>query len=80
MDILWLSSTEWIGHLASVVVLSSFLMKNMLKLRIINMSGAVLFLIYGILIHSWPIITTNTVIFFIHVYHLLKLKGKPTPV
>ena len=72
IEILGISSTELIGHAASVVVLSSFLMKNMLKLRIVNMSGAVLFLAYGILIYSWPIITTNTIIFFIHVHYLVK--------
>ncbi len=76
IEILGISSTEWIGHMASVVVLSSFLMKDMLKLRIVNMSGAIIFLAYGILIHSWPVITTNSVIFFIHVYYLLIKKGK----
>ena len=76
IEILGISSTELIGHTASVVVLSSFLMKNMLKLRIVNMSGAVLFLAYGILIYSWPVITTNTIIFFIHVYYLIKRRNR----
>ncbi|MCK6649323.1 MAG: uroporphyrinogen decarboxylase [Bacteroidia bacterium] len=65
--------TEMIGYVASFIVLISFLMKNMIKLRIVNSVGCGLFVIYGILLHnSVPIILTNSVILFIHLYYLLK--------
>ena len=65
--------TEWVGYLASVVLMISFLMKNINTLRIINSFGAVLFIIYGIMLAiSWPIIITNTFILGVNVFYLNK--------
>ena len=67
------SSTEIVGYLASLIVLISFLMKNMKTLRIINTIGCVLFVAYGILLNfSIPIIITNVTIVAINIYYLLK--------
>lgn len=66
-----ISMTEWVGYLASLVLMISFLMKNISKLRIINSIGAVLFIFYGImLVTSWPIIITNTFILGVNIYYL----------
>jgi cytosine/uracil/thiamine/allantoin permease len=68
-----ISLTEWIGYLASLVLMISFLMKNINTLRIINSIGAILFVVYGImLVTSWPIIITNTFILGINIYYLSK--------
>lgn len=68
-----ISVTEWIGYLASLVLMISFLMKNINTLRIINSIGAILFVIYGImLVTSWPIIITNTFILGVNIYYLTK--------
>jgi uncharacterized protein with PQ loop repeat len=68
-----ISLTEWVGYLASLVLMISFLMKNINTLRIINSIGAVLFVIYGILlVTSWPIIITNTFILGVNIYYLTK--------
>lgn len=68
-----ISLTEWVGYLASGVLMVSFLMKNINTLRIINSFGAVLFVIYGIMLAtSWPIIITNTFILGINIYYLAK--------
>jgi uncharacterized protein with PQ loop repeat len=67
------SSTEIIGYLASLIVLISFLMKDIKKLRIINSVGCVLFVAYGILLNfSMPIILTNTAIAGINIYYLVR--------
>ncbi len=67
------SSTEIVGYLASLIVLISFLMKNMKTLRIINSIGCVLFVAYGILLgFSIPIIFTNVAIVGINIYYLMK--------
>lgn len=67
--------TEIIGYIASFVVLLSFLMKDILKLRIINFIGCSLFVVYGIMLqYSIPIILTNSVILLIHTYYLIKMK------
>ena len=71
-----ITSTELLGHFASLAVLSSFLMKDMIKLRLINMLGCLLFVGYGILLDfSIPIIITNASIFLIHVYYLVKSRN-----
>jgi len=65
--------TEWVGYLASLVLMISFLMKNINTLRIINSIGAILFVVYGImLVTSWPIIITNTFILGVNIYYLTK--------
>ncbi len=67
------SSTEIIGYIASFIVLVSFLMKDITKLRIINSIGCVMFVAYGILLgFSIPIIFTNVAIVGINIYYLIK--------
>jgi uncharacterized protein with PQ loop repeat len=68
--------TEIIGYIASAIVLISFLMKNIKKLRIFNSIGCLVFIVYGILLDlSIPIILTNSVIVCINVYFLIKAKS-----
>jgi uncharacterized protein with PQ loop repeat len=67
--------TEWVGYLASIVLIISFMMKNVSSLRIINSFGAVLFIAYGILLTtSWPIIITNVFILLVNIYYLTSKK------
>lgn len=61
---------EIIGYLASGFVLLSFVMKEMTKLRIVNIIGCSFFIAYGILIPSWPIIITNVAIVFVNTFYL----------
>jgi len=66
-------TTEAIGYLASLAVLISFLMKDIVKLRVINLIGCTFFVAYGILLStSWPIIITNLAIITINLYYLIK--------
>jgi uncharacterized protein with PQ loop repeat len=68
-----ISVTEWVGYIASLILMISFLMKNINTLRIINSIGAVLFVAYGIMLAtSWPIIITNTFILGVNIYFLSK--------
>ena len=63
--------TEWVGYLASIVLIISFMMKNVKTLRIVNSLGAIIFVAYGILLStSWPIIITNSFIFLVNIYYL----------
>ena len=66
---------ELVGYLASLLVLISFLMKDVKKLRLISILGCSIFVIYGILLnYSIPIIFTNLTIIIINVVYLFKLK------
>ncbi|WP_194765853.1 uroporphyrinogen decarboxylase [Tamlana sp. I1] len=70
LGILWV---EWLGYLAMAIVLISFLMKSLNKLRIVNTIGCLLFVFYGVALspYSLPIIITNSAIACINVYYLL---------
>lgn len=75
--ILGIPYTEWVGYLASLVLIISFTRKNVNQLRIINSIGAILFVVYGFMLAtSWPIIITNTFILSLNTYYLTK-KEKP---
>jgi uncharacterized protein with PQ loop repeat len=67
--------TEWIGYLAMTVLLVSFMMKNVIKLRIINSIGCLFFVIYGIMISQYPIVITNLAIILINLYYLILKKN-----
>ncbi|MFN4234980.1 MAG: uroporphyrinogen decarboxylase [Bacteroidia bacterium] len=71
-----ITTTELIGYLASLGVLLSFLMKEIKALRIVNIVGCFLFVIYGVMLNfSWPIIITNVSIIIINFYYLYKISG-----
>ncbi len=70
-----LSLTDLFGYSATIVLLISFTMNRILNLRIINSIACLLFVVYGILLStSWPIIISNSFIFLINIYYLLKKK------
>lgn len=64
--------SEYIGYLASALVLISFLMKKITILRVINCVGCAFFIVYGALISSVPIIITNVAIVIVNVYYLTR--------
>lgn len=67
---------EIIGYGASLITLASMAMSNVYKLRIINNIGCTVFVIYGLLIQSYPVVFLNAVIFCINLYQIYKLKKK----
>lgn len=68
-----ITPTEWIGYLASLILMISFLMKNIITLRTINSIGAILFIVYGFMLTtSWPIIITNIFILGVNLIYLTK--------
>lgn len=64
---------ESIGYLASVFLALSLIVNNDLKFRWINGAGCLSFAIYGILIGSYPILLTNTLLFGINLYYLIRI-------
>ena len=65
---------EWIGYAASCAVAVSLLMTNIIRLRIINTVGCILFVIYGLLVGAYPVVISNIAIMLINAYQLIKLK------
>jgi len=48
-------------------------MKEIFKLRFINLMGCILFVIYGLIIGAYPVAIANAIIVFINLYYLYKL-------
>lgn len=69
---------EWVGYLAAGLVVISFMVgSNIRTVRLINMFGAITFLIYGILLDmNLPIIIPNGFITMIQFYYLIIKKEK----
>ena len=61
-----------IGYLATFITGLSFMMKDIKTLRLVNALGCMIWIVYGVLLHSEPIIITNIGIFGIHFSKLLK--------
>lgn len=61
---------EIIGTIATIFVLISFLMKGEKRIRIINIIGALLFVIYGVLINAFSVWLLNGALVLIHLYKL----------
>lgn len=65
--------TDWIGYLASVLIAISITTKGGLIFRIFNLSGSIVFFVYGMLIDSLPVAFINVYSAGINTFHLIKL-------
>lgn len=61
---------EIIGYVASVLVAVSLMMSSILRLRVINLMGAVVFAVYGVLISAYPVAAVNGFIVLVNIYYL----------
>ena len=65
---------EVLGWIATAVVVGSFAIQDVRKLRIINMIGSMLWIAYGFLKQDNPIIFVNLSIILMHTYWFIKNK------
>jgi hypothetical protein len=65
-------NVEIIGTIASVIVLLSFIATEEKRIRIINIFGAALFVLYGLLIHAFSVWLLNGVLILVHGWYLLR--------
>ena len=72
-----LEMLEIVGWSATAFVIFSFLTNNMLWLRTVNLVGAFLWLLYGIIDVSYSIIFLNVVIVSIQIFKIIGLLQKP---
>ncbi len=76
MEFFGIEIAEFMGYIATVVLLTSFTMKRLKSLRIINSIACLLFVVYGIMLsNAWPIIISNAAIFTINFYYLFLKKN-----
>ncbi|MDO4182503.1 MAG: YgjV family protein [Coriobacteriia bacterium] len=68
---------ELVGYIGSALVLVSFLFTSVVKLRVVNSIGGVIFAIYALIIQSYPTAIMNICLLAINVHFLLKLRRTP---
>ena len=64
---------EAVGYIGSALVLVSFLMTSVVKLRVVNSIGSIIFTVYAFIIHSYPTAIMNLCLVIINIYYLIKL-------
>lgn len=65
---------ECLGVAATIFILIAFSMNDKRLIRIFDCMGAILFVIYGILIQSFSVWLLNFVLITINIYKLIKNK------
>lgn len=64
---------EIIGYAGSVLVAVSLMMKNILHLRRVNLIGAAIFAVYGLLVGALPVFFLNSFISIVDIYYLIEM-------
>ena len=74
----WIEVIGWVGN---VVVITQFLQKDMLRLRIYGAIGGSVWLVVAIMMNSVSLSVLNVIIIGIQLYHIRKLRivKKKTP-
>lgn len=65
---------EIFGYIGSALVLLSMMMTSLGKLRIVNLSGSVICMIYAIAMGTWPVAALNLGIIIINSVQLWRLR------
>ncbi|MBR0387465.1 MAG: YgjV family protein, partial [Clostridia bacterium] len=65
---------EIIGYTGSALVVISMLMTSIIRLRVINLTGSLIFTVYALLIRSYPTAAMNVFLVGINVWHLIRLQ------
>ncbi len=70
---------EIIGYIGTGLVIISMLMTSLMRLRIINMCGAFLSMLYAISAHAWPVVILNAALIVIQIIQIIRLRwGRKT--
>lgn len=64
----------YVGYAASLFIVLSFALKDLRKIRVVNLIGCICFVVYGFYneVPLWPVIIPNAILCGIQVYYLLK--------
>lgn len=63
---------EIFGYIGTALVLLSMAMTSLVKLRLFNMAGSVISLLYALVIGTWPVVLLNTGMIAINAVQLLR--------
>src|SRR5882757_4485082 len=68
---------EWIGWIATAVFASSYYFKNPSALRKVQAGAAMLWVIYGLIIHALPVVAANLVVAAVAGYSAFARRSEP---
>ncbi len=69
LELFW----EIFGYIGTACVIISMLMTSVVKLRLINMVGALISLIYALIVGAAPIAVLNAALIIIQIFQLYRL-------
>ena len=67
---------EWIGYIGSILVAWSITLQNLRRLRQLNLLGASVFTVYGVLVEAWPVALVNGFIAVVNIWSLSQWQRK----
>ncbi|MBP3853054.1 MAG: YgjV family protein [Erysipelotrichaceae bacterium] len=73
-----MNSIEILGIVATIFIIVAFLMDGELKIRLLDLVGAVLFFVYGYMIRSFSVMLLNGLLVLIQIYKIYQLKKADT--
>lgn len=69
-----------VGYIGTALILISFTIEDMFKLRVVNSIGSIVWIVYGIGIGANPTILVNACVLCIHSYWFIKHRKKKNKV
>lgn len=69
-------NNEVIGIVATCFIVFAFMQSGEKKIRIMDSIGAVLFIVYGICIHSFSTVLLNSILVFIQAMKLWRMRNE----
>jgi len=70
---------DLLGWVATALFVSSYFFKRPALLRAAQMSGATLWIVYGVMIGARPVIVANALVFAAAAWTLLRARPAPLP-
>ncbi|HEX2059689.1 MAG TPA: hypothetical protein VHK90_03030 [Thermoanaerobaculia bacterium] len=70
------TSLQLLGYAASALIVTSMLMRSIVRLRLINLAGAATFSVYGFLIGAYPVGILNLLTTTINIIELIRLRRR----
>ncbi len=68
---------EIVGYAGSVLVAVSLTMRSLVRLRWLNLAGALAFTVYGVVTRTWPVLAVNGFIAVVNVFYLARMSSRP---
>jgi hypothetical protein len=71
-------SPQWIGWISTALTIGSYFCRNPRTLRLVQATGAIGWMIYGVAIGAPPIIAANALVMAVAVWSTLLVRGAKT--